>query len=56
MNVASKVVLIVFGALVGHYFTVLFPQSENWAISLWNHNVLFLFPLHSELSIITLFE
>lgn len=39
MNVAAKVILIVFGALVGHCLTILFPQSENWTISLWNHHV-----------------
>ena len=43
MNVAAKVILIVFGALVGHCLTILFPQSENWTISLWNHHVFFIF-------------
>ena len=39
MNVAAKVILIIFGALVGHCLTILFPQSENWTISLWNRHV-----------------
>ena len=33
MNVAAKVVLIIFGVLVGHFITI---SNGNWATKLWS--------------------
>lgn len=36
MNVAAKVVLIIFGVLVGHFITISLHPNGNWATKLWS--------------------